>query len=80
MRSLLLLGGLLGFVIGLAFSWAQQSPWPSCLWHACAAAYLAGFVLRWWGHAWRKSLEQSFLERQNMPPRSFVLRNQTNGK
>ena len=80
MKSLLLLGGLLGFLIGLAFSWAQQSPWPSSLWHACAAAYLASFVLRWWGRAWRRSLEEALLERQNAPPRSLILRNPANGK
>jgi hypothetical protein len=56
MKALLLIGGILGFGIGLIFSWAQESAWPSCLWHACLAAYLAGLLLRWWGRAWRKNL------------------------
>jgi hypothetical protein len=64
MKSLLLMGGLLGFGIGLLFSWAEESPWPSCLWHACLAAYLTGLLMRWWGSAWRKSLESSLRERQ----------------
>jgi 4-amino-4-deoxy-L-arabinose transferase-like glycosyltransferase len=65
MKALLLIGGLLGFGIGLIFSWAQESSWPSCLWHACLAAYLASLLLRWWGRAWRKSLENSFSEYQS---------------
>jgi hypothetical protein len=62
MKALLLFGGLLGFGIGLVFSWAQESPWPSCLWHACLAAYLASLLLRWWGRAWRRNLEKAFSE------------------
>jgi hypothetical protein len=80
MKSLLLLGGLLGFLIGLGLSWAQQSPWPSCLWHACVAAYLSGLVLKWWGNSWRRGLEQAFEERQNMPPRPVLTRNSSGGK
>lgn len=67
MKALLLIGGLLGFGIGLIFSWAQESSWPSCLWHACLAAYLASMLLRWWGRAWRRNLEKSFAEYQSQP-------------
>jgi hypothetical protein len=66
MKSLLLIGGLFGFGIGLLFSWAAENPWPTCLWHACVGAYLTGMLLRWWGRAWRKSLEAAFVERQTM--------------
>ena len=59
----------MGFGIGLLFSWAEESPWPSCLWHACLAAYVTGLLMRWWGGAWRKSLEAALRERQ-----SFVRR------
>jgi hypothetical protein len=64
MKVLLLIGGLLGFGIGLIFSWAQESSWPSCIWHACLAAYAAGLMLRWWGRAWRKNLEIVLSENQ----------------
>jgi hypothetical protein len=56
MKLLLLIGGVLGFGIGLTFSWAQECSWPSSLWHGCLAAYIAGILLRWWGRAWRKNL------------------------
>jgi len=65
MKSLLLIGGLLGFGIGMLFSWAQESPWPASLWHGCLAAYLTGLLMRWWGRAWRKSLEQALRESQS---------------
>jgi hypothetical protein len=65
MKPLLLIGGLLGFGVGLLFSWVQQGPWPSSLWHACVAAYLTGMLMKWWGYEWRKNLEKAFLERQS---------------
>jgi len=66
MKSLLLVGGLLGFGIGMLFSWAGESPWPACLWHACLAAYLTGILVRWWGGAWRRSLEAALREQQGL--------------
>jgi hypothetical protein len=65
MKFLLLIGGALGFAIGLLFSWMQQSSWPSSLWHACLAAYLSSWLLVWWGKAWQKNLQHAWLERQN---------------
>jgi hypothetical protein len=65
MKLLLLIGGLLGFSIGLLFSWAEESPGPACLWHACLAAYLTAVMVRWWGDAWRKSLAEALRERQS---------------
>ena len=65
MKALLLIGGLLGFGIGLVFSWAQESSWPTSLWHACLAAYLTSLLFRWWGRAWRKNLERAVLEGQS---------------
>jgi hypothetical protein len=68
MKALLLIGGLLGFGIGLIFSWAQESAWPSCLWHGCLAAYFGGLLLRWWGRAWRKNLAMALSDNQSQTP------------
>jgi len=75
MKLLLLIGGLLGFLIGMLFSWAENSPWPSCLWHACLAAYLTGALMRWWGGAWRRNLQAALYEReqQTTPATPFPL-------
>ncbi len=80
MKLLLLLGGLLGFGIGLLFSWAQQSPWPSSIWHACAAAYVTGMLLQWWGRAWRRNLEKSLIERHSLAAQAINPRHTAHGK
>ncbi len=67
MKSLLLVGGLLGFSVGLIVSLMQADTWPTCLWHGSLAAYGSAMLMRWWGRAWRRSLEQALLERENTP-------------
>lgn len=70
MKSLLLIGGLMGFGIGLAFSWSESAEWPASLWHASIAAYLTALLMRWWGTAWRKNLEAALHEQQSMATQS----------
>lgn len=67
MKLLLLIGGCLGFGIGLFFSWLDDNGWPVILWHASLAAYLGGHLFKWWGGAWRRSLENDLLERRTRP-------------
>jgi hypothetical protein len=63
MKLLMLLGGALGFGIGLFCSRIQENSWPYCLWHASLAAYVGGWLMGWWGRAWQQSLKDSALER-----------------
>jgi hypothetical protein len=65
MKSLLIIGGFVGFGIGLLFNWSEESAWPSSLWRACLTAYAAAILMKWWGSAWRKSLEEAMREREN---------------
>jgi hypothetical protein len=64
MKSLLLVGGLIGWVIGMGFSLIKGNSLPVSLWHGCLAAYVTAMLMRWWGHTWRKSLAQSLQERE----------------
>jgi hypothetical protein len=64
MKSLLLVGGLLGWVVGVGFSYSRGNSWPTSFWHGCLAAYASALLMRWWGRAWRKNLEQSLQERE----------------
>jgi hypothetical protein len=64
MKSLLLIGGLLGFGIGFAFSWMEENGWPSMLWHSCLSAYVTGLLFRWWGRAWVRGLDSAISERR----------------
>lgn len=59
----MIIGGLIGFLIGLAVGLARQNGWPSVLWHAAVAAYVAGLLMRWWGSVWLKGLQQVQYER-----------------
>jgi hypothetical protein len=73
MKVLLLIGGMLGFSIGLLFSWAEDGSSSTCLWHACLAAYATAVLMRWWGDSWRRNLADSLRERQAKapPPQPF---------
>jgi hypothetical protein len=63
MKLLMLLGGMLGFGIGLFCSRNQENTWPCCLWQASLASYAGGWLMGWWGRAWQQSLKAEALER-----------------
>lgn len=67
----MLIGALCGSLIGIVFSLSREDSWPTTLWHACAGAYVGSLLMRWWGHAWRKSLAESIEERKNAPAPSL---------
>lgn len=64
MKLLMVVGGGLGFVIGLGFGLAQQSQWPTVVWRSSLTALAAGLLLRWWGAVWARSLYEVRRERQ----------------
>jgi hypothetical protein len=64
MKLLMIVGGLVGFLIGLSFGLAQRSEWPTVVWRSSVAALLAGLLLRWWGRVWTQSLCRVQQERQ----------------
>lgn len=59
MKLMMLLGGIIGFGIGIGFGLAESSPGPQALWHAAAAALVGGVLMRWWGRVWVKSLREA---------------------
>ena len=65
MKFLILIGGIIGFSIGLLFGWAFESPYPSVLWKSCMAAYAAGWLMKWWGGMWAKSLKAALRDSGN---------------
>ena len=64
MKALMILGAIVGFLIGTGFGLAAKSPWPTALWHACAAALLSAILTRWWGRIWLASLHDSLQNRR----------------
>ena len=69
MKLIMVLGGLIGFGIGLGFSWAQGSEWPAAVWRSAIAALLAGVLLRWWGRLWIQCLKDAHREKQAAQPK-----------
>lgn len=67
MKSLMLIGGLFGFAIGFALSWARENDWPSILLHACLGAYVTGLLFQWWGRAWLRNFESAMNDRRSQP-------------
>ncbi len=67
MKKLMILGGLMGFLIGVGFGLAQASEWPSVIWRASIAAYVGGLLLRWWGRIWVQSFQEACEQRENVP-------------
>jgi hypothetical protein len=68
MKSLLIIGGFLGFAFGITFSLTQKESLQACFWHGCLAAFFASLLLPWWGRAWRKyNLADAASDRQDTP-------------
>jgi hypothetical protein len=68
MKSLIVLGAIVGFLIGAGFGLAASSPWPSALWRACAASLGACILTRWWGRVWMQGLRDSLEQRRTRRP------------
>ncbi len=62
MKKLMLLGGMLGFGIGVVFGRLQEASDATILWRACVAALAAGLLMRWWGRLWITNLKATLAE------------------
>jgi hypothetical protein len=65
MKSLMILGALVGFLIGIGCGLAGQASWAAALWRACAGALVAGLLARWWGRIWLQGLQDVMYQRRN---------------
>jgi hypothetical protein len=63
MKKLMILGGLIGFTIGVTSGLLQGVTWPSLFWRASVASLAAGLLLRWWGRVWIRSLRENHEQR-----------------
>ena len=72
MRLMMLLGGLIGFLIGLCMGAVNGGSMAEIFWKASVAACLAGIALRWWGKVWISSLQKELQNRTNVPEQAKV--------
>jgi hypothetical protein len=64
MKSFMILGSLVGFLIGGGFSLADGCPWPTALWRAAVAALLVALLARWWCRVWFQGLREAVEQRR----------------
>jgi hypothetical protein len=65
MRSLLILGGFVGFLLGIIVGVTGGTSWPTILWRSSIGALVGGLVFRWWGVLWMRSLDDAQRQRQD---------------
>jgi hypothetical protein len=68
MKLLMITGGMFGFLSAIAVGLTLDLSWSSIFWHASVSACLTGWLLRWWGTIWIRSLRLAIIERLNKPP------------
>ncbi len=62
-KTLMLLGALTGFAIGIGFGLARQGDSKWVFLKACIAAYVAALLMRWWGRIWIRSIREMHQEK-----------------
>jgi hypothetical protein len=67
MKSYIILGSIIGFLIGAGFSLADGCSWSTALWRACAGALVMAILTRWWSRVWLQSLREAVKQRRAAP-------------
>jgi hypothetical protein len=59
MKKMMIMGGIVGFGLGLVTGLVKDISWPALFLRACVSALLAGLLFRWWGRVWIGGLKDS---------------------
>ena len=62
MKKMMIMGGLLGFGLGVVTGLVKEVAWPALFLRACVCALLAGWLFRWWGRVWIGGLKDSLAQ------------------
>jgi hypothetical protein len=68
MKSFMILGAIVGFLIGAGFSLLENCPWPTALWRAGIGALAAAVLVRWWSRIWLQGLQSAIEQRRHASP------------
>lgn len=64
MKSFMIFGAMIGFLIGIGFSLAGDCSWSTAFWRGCVVALISGILGKWWGGVWLESLRDAIKQRQ----------------
>ncbi len=65
MKSHMILGAILGFLVGAGISAAEECSWSTAFWRACVASVLVALLARWWSRVWLQSLGEAIRQRRH---------------
>lgn len=65
MKSFMILGAVIGYLIGAGFSLAGGSSWSIALWRAPVGALAVALMVRWWWGIWQEGLQRAIEQQQN---------------
>ena len=63
MKKMMIMGGLMGFGIGVVTGYVKEVSWPAMFLRACVTALISGLLFRWWGRVWLSGLRDSHVAR-----------------
>jgi len=63
MKSMMILGAIVGFILGAGSSMAGECTYATVFWHASITALIGGLLARWCGRMWLTGLADA-LEQQ----------------
>ena len=64
MKSIMILGANVGFVLGMSASILNECSWSVALGRAGIAALIGGILGRWWGKIWFTELQSALEQRR----------------
>jgi hypothetical protein len=62
MKKMMMMGGLLGFGLGIVTGLVKEISWPALFLRACVTALLSGLLFRWWARVWIGGLKDSLIQ------------------
>jgi hypothetical protein len=62
MKKMMIMGGFLGFGLGVVTGLVNEVAWPALFLRACVTALLSGWLFRWWGRVWISGLKDSLAQ------------------
>lgn len=62
-KKIMMFGAMMGFALGVAMSYWQQTSPDTAFWRGCVGALTGGFLMRWWAGVLALNLHQALAEK-----------------